>query len=203
MWIDGVPPDGRAPDLLDSGDERSLTPAARRRLRLVGVIILIGIAGIAGGLEVQERRQAAAEEQRLAGLLKLSLPEEPWRSFGEAESPSATSVTVTFRVPVHNDGPHPVMVTHASAGGFVILRSPVRLGAQTTVEIEIQKTVRCSADSPPFDEAADPLTSPGPLEITAQTSRGTRTTTLDRPTYDAEYAERSCGLLRAPPPPAT
>lgn len=203
MSIDGVSAHDRAADLLDSGDERELTPAARRRLRLGGGVLLIGIAIAAGGLEVHGRRQAAAEERRLAGLLELSLPEDPWRSYAEADSPSATSVTVTIRVPVRNDGPRPVMLTHASAGGFVIPSSPVRLGAQTTVEIDMQKTVRCDADSPAAEGPPDPLAAPGPLEITAETSRGTRTVTLERPPYDGEYAERSCGLLRGTPPPPT
>ena len=205
VLLDGGSGSHREPDVLDSEREPRLTPAARRRLRLGGVVGIVAVAAIVGGLEVQERRDAAAEERRLAGLLQLSSPDEPWRQmFAAADSPTPTSVDVEMRVPVHNDGPRDVTVTQASAGGFVLFGSPVPLPTQTTVELVMQQTVQCTADTPPLppsEATPDRMAAPGPLQITAQTERGTRTITIARPTYDTEHAARMCALLRNPPPP--
>ena len=149
---------------------------------------------------MQDRRDVTAEERRLAGLLQLSAPDGPWQLFAAAKSPSPRSIDLDMRVPVHNDGPRDVTVTRASAGGFVLLLAPVPLPAQTTVELVMQQKVPCTADTqPPSQATASPWAAPGPLHITARTSRGTRTITIARPPYDNAHAARMCALLLSPP----
>lgn len=190
------------PDVLDGGSEREprLTPAARRRIWLGSVVITVALAAVAGGLEVQERRDAAAEERRLAGLLQLSSSEGPWPSFVALDVPSANFFDVNIWIPVRNDGPRDVTVTQASAGEFVLLR-PVALPAQATRRLLMQQKVRCAPDtaSPP-QTRPDEMAAPGPLHVTAETSRGTRTITIERPPYDTELAARWCEALRTDPP---
>lgn len=203
MSLDGWSGEDRASDVLDSGGEREpLTPAARRRLRLGGVVIIVAVAAVAGGLEVQERRDVAAEERRLAGLLQLSAPHGPWEIFVAADRPFPRSaVVLNMKIPVRNDGPRDVTVTRASAGGFVLLLAPVPLPAQAAVELVMQQRVHCTADTqPPSEATLSPWAAPGPLQVTARTSRGTRTITIARPPYDPAHAARVCALLRNNPP---
>lgn len=67
----------------------------------------------------------------------------------------------------------------------------------------MQQTVQCAVDTAlPTQAPPDGEGTPGPLHVTAETSRGTRTITIERPPYDTELAARFCQLLRQGPPPS-
>ena len=192
-----------APDVLASGSEHEprLTPAARRRLRLGSVVIIVSFAAVAGGLKVQERRAAAAEARRLAGLWQLSAY-GPYGFGLEANPPPSLSAVMDMKLSLRNDGPRDVTVTRASAGGFVLL-APVPLPAQTTREFVMHQTLDCTADTllpsqPPLNRTnSDPLKWPGLLEVTATTPRDSHTITFTRPPYDTERAAFICDWLRS------
>jgi hypothetical protein len=200
--LDGASGENHAPDVLGSGSEREprFTPAARRRLRLGSIVIIVSIAAVAAGLEVQERRDTAAEERRLAGLPQLSAA-GPYGFGFEADPPPSLSGVLTMPVNLSNDGPRDVIVTHASAGGFVLL-APVPLPAQSTRHVVMRQNLQCSADTPPPTQPSGSESSvpkpvwPGPLLITAKTPRGTQTITLARPPYYTDHAAGVCESLR-------
>lgn len=190
-----------APDVLDSEREPRLTPAARRRLRLGIVVVILSFAAVAAGLEVQERRVAAAEAHRLADLRKLSAY-GPYGFGLETDPPPSLSAVMDMKFSLSNDGPRDVTVTRASAGGFVLL-APVPLPAQTRREFVMHQELDCTADTllpsqPPLDRATSiPLRWPGLLQVTAGTSRDTQTITFARPSYYTEHAALVCDWLRS------
>ena len=190
-----------APDVLDSEREPRLTPAARRRLRLGIVVVILSFAAVAAGLEVQERRVAAAEAHRLADLRKLSAY-GPYGFGLETDPPPSMSAVMDMKFSLSNDGPRDVTVTRASAGGFVLL-APVPLPAQTRREFVMHQELDCTADTllpsqPPLDRATSiPLSWPGLLQVTAGTSRDTQTITFARPSYYTEHAALVCDWLRS------
>ena len=190
-----------APDVLDSEREPRLTPAAQRRLRLGIAVSIVSFAFVAGGLEVQERRVAAAEAHRLAGLRQLSAY-GPYGFGLETDPPPSLSAVVDMKFSLSNDGPRDVTVTRASAGGFVLL-APVPLPAQTRREFVMHQEIDCTADTllpsqPPLNRAtSDPLKWPGLLQVTARTPRDTQTITFARPPYYAEHAAFICDWLRS------
>lgn len=163
--------------------------------------MVVAIAAVAGVLEMEERHDAAAEELRLAGRLQLSAPDEPWQILTSTEASWDAPVEMDMRVRVRNDGPQDVTVTNAGAGAFVMVHAPVLLPAQTTVELHLQQKVQCGPESPaPSGARRADGAAPGPLQITARTSRGIRTITLARPPYYSEYAAEVCAYLRTKPP---
>ena len=197
----GTPGQHRAIDVLDHGseDEQRITPAVRRRLRLGSAVIVLSVAAVAAGLEVQERRQAAAEERRLAGLLQLSSP-GPLGMSVTPDPPPSRSAQVEMLVNIQNDGPRGITVTHASSGGLRLL-APVPLAPQMTQALVMQGAFECNADAPPaLQVALGPIAAPGPLQITARTARGIRRITVDRPPYNTDQAELACALMRDTPP---
>lgn len=188
-----------APDVLDSGRGPRLAPAARRRLRLVGGLLLVSFAAVAGGSQVQEWR--AAEARRLAGSWQLSAAGP--HGFGlEADPAPALSAVMGLELSLRNGGQQDVTVTRASAGGFV-LQAAVLLPAQTRRDVVLHQELDCSADTllpsqPPLDRTtSDPPRWPGPLQVTLTTPRGTPTITFDRPPYDIEHAAVTCDWLRS------
>jgi hypothetical protein len=161
---------------------------------LRGVIIL-SMAAVAGGLEVQERRDAAVEARRLAGLLQLSAY-GPYGLGAEADPPPSLSAVLDIKLLLRNDGPRDVTVTHANAGGFVLLE-PVPLPAQTTRALVMHQNLRCSTD-PPRPSLTTPEGQPnwpGPLQITAETPGGSETIVLARPPY-TDHAAEVCAWMR-------
>jgi len=158
---------------------------------------------VVGGQEVQERRNQASEERRLAGSLLLSVS-GPWQATfatGDVTSVDASDanlrLTLNMRVRVRNDGPRGVRVTQASAGGLVFQGSPVPLPAQTSVEFLMQLNEQCVPDiALPPQTTPDGPGAPGPLQVTAETAGGTRTITIKQPPYDTELASRWCRVLR-------
>ena len=192
-----------APDVLDSGGrfEPRLTPAARRRLQLGIVVIIVSLAAVAGVSGIHERRVAAAEARRLAGLWQLSA-DGPYGFGLEADPPASLSAVMDMTISLRNDGPQDVTVTSASAGGFVLL-APVLLPAQTRREFVMHQTLDCTADTllpsqPPLNRTTSgPLKWPGLLQVTARTARDTRTITFARPPYDSEHAAVICDWLRS------
>ena len=192
-----------APDVLVSGSEREprLTPAARHRLRLGSVVIIVSFAAVAGGLKVQERRVAAAEARRLASLRQLSA-DGPYGFGLEADPPPSLSAVLDMKFSLRNDGPRDVTVTRASAGEFVLL-APVPLPAQTRREFVMHQKLDCTADtllpSQPtlYRTTSDPLKWPGLLQVTVATPRDTQTITFARPPYYIERAAAICDWLRS------
>ncbi len=166
--------------------------------------MIVATAAVVAGLEVQERRAAAAEERRLAGLLQLSVADNgSWQTLLSASSLPPTAVQMDMRVQIRNDGPRDVTVSNASAGRFVLFIAPVSIAAQATVELVLLQEVDCSAEAPPSSDTFAPglPLAPGPLEITAFTSRGTRTITIAEPPYDTEQEALACALMQNNPPP--
>ena len=188
-----------APDVLDSEREPRLTPAARRRLRLGIVVIIVSILAVAAGLEVQERR--LAEARRLAGTWQLSASGP--HGFGlEAEPPPSLSAVMVMTFSLRNDGPRDVTVTRASAEGFVLF-APVLLPAQTSREVVMRQDLDCGGDTllplqPSILRTTSvPLTWPGPLQVTVITPRGNPTIALAQPPYSTEHAAVMCDRLRS------
>lgn len=195
----------RAPDVLASGSdhESRMTPAARRRLRLGIVVIVVACAALAAGLEVQERRGAAAEARRLAELRQLSA--DGPSSFGlEAVTPPSLSAVMHMTFSLRNAGPQDVTVTRASTGEFALL-TPVQLPAHARRDVVLHQELDCTADTllpaqpPPRRTTSGPLRWPGELHVTATTPRHTATMTFARPPYDIERAAVTCDLLRSGP----
>jgi len=192
-----------APDVLASGSEREprFTPAARRRLRLGIVVIIVSCAVVAGGVQVQERRVAAAETRRVAGLFQLTAHGR--YGFGlEADPPPSLTVVLDMTISVRNDGPGEVTMTRASAGRFV-LAAPVPIPARTSRALVLHQALDCTADTllpppPPLSAAtSDTLRWPGELQVTATTPQDTHTMTFARPPYDTEREAVTCDRLRS------
>lgn len=188
-----------APDVLENGNEPRLTPAARRRLRLAGIVTIVSISVVAGGLEVQERR--LAEARRLAGTWQLSAYGP--HGFGlEAEPPPSLSAVMVMTFSLRNDGPRDVTVTRASAEGFVLL-APVLLPAQASREVVMRQDLDCGSDTllplqPSIIRTTPvPLTWPGLLQVTVITPRGNPTITLAQPPYYTGHAAVMCDWLRS------
>ena len=191
-----------APDVLENGNEPRLTPAARRRLRLAGIVTIVSISVVAGGLEIQERR--LAEARRLAGTWQLSAYGP--HGFGlEAEPPPSLSAVMVMTFSLRNDGPRDVTVTRASAEGFVLL-APVLLPAQTSREVVMRQDLDCGGDTllplqPSIIRTTSvPLTWPGLLQVTVITPRGNPTITLAQPPYYTGHAAVMCDWLRSGQP---
>ena len=203
MSLDVPSRENPAPDVLDSGSEYEprLTPAARRRLRLAIVVIIVSLAALAAGLEVQERRVAAAEARRLTGSWQLSA-DGPYGFGLEAEPPPSLSAVMDMTFSLRNDGPRDVTVTRASAGEFVLL-APVLLPAQTRREVVMRQDLDCGGDTllplqpSTIRTTSVPLTWPGLLKVTARTPRGTQTITFARPPYYTEHAAVMCDWVRS------
>ena len=188
-----------APDVLDSEREPRLTPAARRRLRLGIVVMIVSILAVAAGLEVQQRR--LAEARRLAATWQLSASGP--HGFGlEAEPPPSLSAVMVMTFSLRNDGPQDVTVTRASAEGFVLL-APVLLPAQTSREVVMRQNLDCGGDTllpvqPSIMRTTSvPLAWPGPLQVAVTTPRGNPTITLAQPPYYTEHAAVMCDRLRS------
>ena len=192
-----------APDVLASGSEREprFTPAARRRLRLVIVVIIVSGAAVAGGVKVQERRVAAAEVRRVAGVFQLSA-DGPYGFGLEADPLPSLTAALDMTISVRNDSPGEVTMTRASAGGFVLL-APVPIPARTSRALVLHQELDCTADTllpppPPLSRATpDSLRWPGELQVTATTPQDTHTMTFARPPYDNEREAVTCDRLRS------
>lgn len=191
-----------APDVLGSGSERGprLTPAARHRLRLGSVVIIVSFAAVAGGSKVQEQRSAAAEARRLASLRQVSV-DGPYGFELEADPAPSLSAVLDMKFSLRNTGPRDVTVTRATAGEFVLL-APFPLPAQTRRELVMRQKVDCTADTlQPFQPTlnrptSDSLKWPGLLQVTVATPRDTQAITFARPPYDNERVAAICDWLR-------
>ena len=181
-----------------SSEREPLDPVVRRRLRAGGAVVVASCVVLAAGSVVRERR--ADEARRLAGTWQLSA--DGPAGFGlEAGSARSLSAVMDLTLSLRNDAGRAVVVTGASAGGFV-LGAPVPLPARTTRDVVLHQELDCTADTllppgPPSDRpTAEPLRWPGPLQVVASTPRGTATVTFDRPPYDSSRAAAACDGLR-------
>ena len=186
-----------APDVLASASEHEprLEPSTRRRLRVGSGIIIVLIAAVAGGREVQERRVAAGEARRLAAPPKLSAYGPV--GFGlESSPPPYLSAVLNMEFGLRNECQEDVTVTHASAGAFVLSGPRPAPGAVVTCPGH--------APGPPMQRrhscgnlaSASRMHWPGPLQVTVTSSRDSQTITLAQPPYSQEHAAAICGWLR-------
>lgn len=181
----------RPADVLVAGKEpEPLDPAlSRRRLRVAGGLLL-GIALLAGGLELRERRALAAEERRLDAVVDLQLLDE--RESSMRHEIAAGIVHLQEDVPVRNDGPRELIVLGAAAGGFSLQADEVVLGAGESGVLPLARTVRCAELA-----AVPPLSWPPSVTLTLdlRTRAGERSTELPLPVpVSSEHAWRVCGL---------
>lgn len=168
----------------------------------VGVaVILASCTAIAGGVEVQERRGAAAQARRVAHLWQLSA-RGPYAVGLEAKPPPSLSVALDMTFSMRNDGPQEVTMTRASTGRFVLL-APVQIPPRTSRELVLHQELDCTADTllpppPPLSRAtSDTSAWPGELQVTAVTPQDSHTMTFARPPYDTEREAVTCDRLRS------
>ena len=181
----------RAPDVLHGGTDREprLAPAARRRLRHGAVFAAVLVAAGAAGVEVQERRAAAAEERRLGSVLELAALDDV--SVRSSYDTLKREADVELVVHVRNDGPRAVRVLAAQLGEYR-WASQEQLPPHASVALLLTGTVHCTALPPPPQGRLDQLL------VEAQTATGVQTQTLTLPVELADVAARACGHL----PPA-
>lgn len=172
-------------DLLESGDADSPrpNPLTRRRIRLLaGVLLLVALG--AAGLELRDRRAAAAEERRLAGIVDLSL--EP-RGASTGYDPVTGRATLELQVRLANDGPRDVTVERGGMGSYRLVQRAIRVRPGSFAALTLRKDLTCSPDVPP------PAESLRALELALRTAAGPRQVSLPLTAYEDDAA-RACGF---------
>ena len=207
VTIGARPEEDPAADKLEAGSERQphLTPSARCRPGLGSVVVMVFIAAVAAGLNVQERRVAAADARALDGLSQIRAV-GPYRFRRESDLPPAESAVTQLSLCLRNDGPRDVTLTHATTGGFALL-TPVELPAQRLRLVAVYQQAGGAADTL-LHSSASPMNGPttypqdwrGRLQVTATTPRGSRTITLARPPYHGGHTASPCDRLRSRAP---
>ena len=174
----------RPADVLVSGDERvPLDPAVRRRrLRVVGALLLVG-ALVVAGTEVRERRAEAAEERRLGAIVELRAEHQGGSSTFD---PASRTGRLTLDVLLHNDGPRDVSVTAATVAGYDLLSQSLQVAAGRSATMALQRTVTCDGSTPPS-------TPTGHLRLAVRTVTGERPVDIALP-VDEDEATRLCGF---------
>lgn len=174
----------RLVDVLTVGDDE---PPARvlNRLRVTAAgAVLVLLAGIAAVGDVRERQRAAAEQQRLASLVELRLDPEAGAT-GEYDQQSHTAV-LELLLPVHNDGPHDVVILSGGAGGYGLAR-PVELRAGSRGVLLLEQTLDCST----LPESPAPVDT---VELSVRTAAGLepRRVTVPMPDPWTEHGPHIC-----------
>lgn len=172
----------RPADLLVSGDERvPLDPAVRRRrLRVVGALLLVG-ALVLAGTEVRERRAQAAEERRLGAVVELRAEHQGGTS---SFDPTTRTGRLTMELLLHNDGPRDVQALAARMAGYELLGGGARVEAGRSARVLLQRTVTC--------DGTEPVPPPEGLRLTVRTVTTEREVEVDLPA-DQDEALRLCG----------
>ena len=177
------PSGDRPQDVLDGGP--SGPPVSRRTI--AAVVVLVAVGGLlAGGLELRDRRAAAAEERRLDAAVALAfLPET---SAGSSSSPGQGSLQVQLEL--RNDGPRPVEVAGAAWAGYALLR-PVDIPAGESRAIALRQEVDCGPGRPALLAVDDDV------QLQVRTASTTRTVAvpLPGPPVQPTEAERVCGFV--------
>lgn len=175
-----------SPDLLDSGPEPA--PLLTRRRVVASLTAAAVLAGVSGLVELRERRQAAAEERRLAAEVSLSLPAEG-SSGGATYDGSGGELQVDLLV--RNDGPRDVELVGARTSGFSLVTDVVRLPAGQVRQLDLRQQFTCQGGRPA------PL-QPGPVQVDVRTGGGATSTVelpLQQPPFGLDEPARMCGWV--------
>jgi hypothetical protein len=175
------PAGGPSADVLDSGP-----PRLSRRTTVVGAALVLVVALVAVGLQLRERRAAAAEARRLDAAVELSLL--PDVSASSSTYPGSGSLAVQLEV--RNDGPRAVEVAGAAWAGYALLR-PVDVPSGGSRRIALQQEVDCGLGRPALLAVDDDV------QLQVRTASTTRTVALPLPAplVAPTEAERVCGFV--------
>jgi hypothetical protein len=149
-------------DVLAVGDDgppaRVLT---RPRVTAAGAVLVL-LAGLAAAGDLRDEQRAAAEQQRLASVVDLRL--DPESSATGAYDHQSHTATLELLLPVHNDGPHDVVILSGGAGGYGLAR-PIELRAGSRGVLRLEQTLDCSTAR----ESPEPVDT---LELSVRTAAG-------------------------------
>jgi hypothetical protein len=174
-------------DVLTVGDDgppaRVLT---RPRVTAAGAVLVL-LAGLAAAGDLRDEQRAAAEQQRLASVVDLRL--DPESSATAAYDRQTDTAVLELLLPVHNDGPHDVVILSGGAGGYGLAR-PVELKAGSRGLLLLEQTLDCST-LPDWPARPAPLDT---LELSVRTAAGLQPRRVAVPMPDTwdEHAPHIC-----------
>lgn len=184
-----------APDVLEGGrDAPLLGPVGRRRAVLAAILAGALAIGALTAQRVVESRQAAAEQERTAGVVALSVTRGAlsWAQIGG--DVGALRFRLAVRAHVRNDGPRTVTVSGAELGDYVARGAPaIEPGAAQDVVLERLVVCPLPPAIPPVEDATpaaavDVATAAGPRQVDLMLP-------ADLVTDLTEGVRRACGVL--------